>query len=125
MIKDIETALALWDALDDEAEIFVPIVLNSKGGENFFFYEKSSPANKGKMLIRVFINKDEANSYKISTKYSKLTLAATTLGNLMKSLEKNLAPNIQDDVDCVLSTLDMEGRLHIIETLWSNSRKNS
>ena len=126
MIKDLESALALWDALDDEAEVFVPIVLNNEGGKNYFFYEKdATPSVKGKMFIRVFINRDEANSYKLSTRYSKLTLATTTLGNLMRSLEKNLASQGDNKVDCVLSTLDMEGKFHIIETLWSNTNKNS
>lgn len=126
MNNDLETAIALWDALDDEAEIFVPIVLNQGGGKNYFFMERGSlPTNKDNLTVRVFINKDEADSYKLQKRNNKLTLATTTVGHLLASLDRNLVNLIDNKIECVLSTLDMEGNFRTIETLWSNTNKNS
>lgn len=127
MIKnDIETAMALWDALDDEAEVFVPIILNSGGAKNYFFIEKSaSPVAQNKMFLRVFINRDEADTYKLKKRSPKMTLAMTTVGHLLSALDRNLAREVDKDIDCVLSTLDMEGNFYAIETLWSNNSKPS
>jgi len=125
MIKaDLESALALWDALEEEAEIYVPVVLDSTSNGKFFVERGTLPANKDRMLVRVFVNRDEADSYKLFKKGNRLTLATTTVGHLLASLERNLT-TIDGKIECVLSTLDMNGNFHILETLWSNTNRNS
>lgn len=122
---DIETAMALWDALDDDAEVIVPIILNSGGARNYFFIERAPGADPKKLILRVFINRDEADSYKLKKRSGKLTLATTTIGHLMSALSRNLSYEVDKEIDCVLSTLDMEGNFYSIETLWSNTNKLS
>ena len=125
MIKnDLESALELWDALDDKAEIFVPVMQSEVSKKNLFFIERDGK-NKGVLLLRVFIDKEEGEAYKTNKKVSKIFLAETTLGHLLISLEKNLKIDVDKRIDCVLSTLDMEGNFRSIETLWSNTNKNS
>lgn len=119
-MNDIESALALWDALDDDAEIFFPVVVSNS--KKAFYLEK--PAGKDTMTIRAFISQSEAQSYVIQRQNSSVSLATSTVGHLLSSLERNLSRNIDKKVNCVLSTLDMEGNFHAIETIWSNSGQN-
>jgi len=119
-MNDLDAALALWDALDDDAEVFFPVVVSNS--KRAFYLEK--PANKEALVFRIFISQDEAQSYVIQHRNSSISLATSTVGHLLPSLERNLSRNIDKKIDCVLSTLDMEGNFHAIETIWSNSGQN-
>jgi len=124
MYLDLEEALDLWEALHDEAVVFIPVLLgNTNVNSSIYLENHPHPAHKNKMLLRVFLSKEEADAYRLTKKVTSLTTAKTALGYLMKTIEKNWGGKIDKKIDCVLSTVDVDNNFYVLETLWSNSSK--
>lgn len=122
--SNAEEALVFWDMVDDDANIFVPVILSKESEANAIYVESFKNVDKiPTNLLRVFINRDEANSYKLSRQSNKVTIAKTTVGYLTKSLIRNWGNRSDKRIDCVLSTIDIDGKMCSIETLWSNILK--
>jgi len=116
-----EEALAFWDMIDDDSAVFVPVVMGEGNEANAIYIEAQKNPDKSIIhFLRVFINEDEADSYKLSKKSRKVTVAKTTIGHLVSSLHSNWGSRIDKKIDCVLSTIDISGKICSIETLWSN-----
>lgn len=122
--QNIADALTLWDAVDEDSSIWIAVIAGEKGEKSKIFAETEiikGPTNQTKKsCVRVFVSKDDAYAYKTSTKTSGVTIAKTTLGSLIKFLSKNFLYSFDTEWECVLSTIDIDGRFYGLDLLWSN-----
>jgi len=71
--SDIETATELWDMLGDKSIVYFPVLMNENNKS--LFLERFEDNNE-KNIIRIFINKDEANSYGLAQNKPQRTSVA-------------------------------------------------
>lgn len=124
--NDRDTALELWDAVDEDTIIYLTIRASATSTGADAMFMEAIPAmkknEKDSRVMRIFMNKEEAESYKVanSQKYS-LTLAKTNIRYLMNSLEKwNSKGTINAPTHCVLSTIDVMRKSYPLMTIWSS-----
>lgn len=123
--SNVEDALALWDAIQEDSDIFIPMVPGKEGDKNKIFLETVTPMKKEekrKSVLRIFINRDEADAYRIMNASSRVTVAKTTMIALLRFMERHFKNTVDMDLQCVLSTIDMDGKFHSLDSLWSNNQ---
>jgi hypothetical protein len=124
--KNIDDAIELWDVMLDDNKVYT-VVDERKTGPAALFFEIEEKDNDYRDVLRVFLDKEEANSYKLYIKESysvDLILARASIGYIYSVLTSfNKKDLLGDNFWCNLSTVDLDGKFYSIETVWSNKIK--
>lgn len=118
--KSIDDKIQLWDSLTDETVVYVPTVYSKDSHTMALFVEAASPKNKESVVTMIFLNKDEADQYRTAKSTTPITFVKISLGKLYSSFSKFFGKNYSKQFNCMLSTVDVKGEFHRIETVWSN-----
>lgn len=124
--SDSETALVIWEMLENETTpIYLAIIGNSAENTPIFLEGHKQEDKTTYYYLRVFLDRDEAHAYRTSRNTKGLVLISTTLSKLTDALNAHWKKKVDVKVDCVLSTVDIEGIFYSLELLWSNVRENN
>lgn len=127
MIYSDETlALELWDNIDEDSSIFIPIILGGQGEKNYVFMETYVSKKEEHSWVRVFINKEEAMAYKKEKARKGLSIGTTSIIHFTSYLQKHCEfGKVDKKVECILSTIDVEGKFYNIDVIWNNYERDS
>lgn len=119
--NDINSAIELWDNVDEGSEVFLAVKLSDGVQKNSLLIETMFAGEEERKRIRVFFSKDEADSYRIAANNKRITLAKTTIGHLIDFLDKHCGyVKVDKKVECVLTTVDIDGKYHQMDMIWNN-----
>jgi hypothetical protein len=114
--KNIDDAIELWDVMLDDNKVYT-VVDERKTGPAALFFEIEEKDNDYRDVLRVFLDKEEANSYKLYIKESysvDLILARASIGYIYSVLTSfNKKDLLGDNFWCNLSTVDLDGKFYI------------
>src|ERR1017187_894672 len=106
---DIEGRLALWDSLNEEYEVWVPITLVEENPKlRALFVERVEKNKDDHVLARVFVEQEEALAYRKARPKADITFVRITLRKLAETLNKSFSIKSGKRLDCVLSNLDKD-----------------
>jgi len=122
--NNLDSALEFWDEVDEYSKVYLLILIGNKEKKrpNTLFLEDAWNNRKERKIIRIFLTKDEIYKYKKIIKKENMSTAKTTIEYLLNFLnEKENIGEVDEPVDCMLSTIDVDGNIHSVEMLWSSS----
>lgn len=124
--NDEQTALELWDTVDEDSSIFIPIMIGSPYEKNSIFMETLVTKKEERSWVRVFLDKEEALAYKQQKNKKGMSIATTTVLHFVTFLKKHCNyEDVDKKVECVLSTIDIDGKFHNIDLVWNNYERDS
>ena len=117
-----ENYLLMWDLLTDESVVYVPVIVINEDNKKKYqlFVDFSQKVSDDRLTTNVFFSKKEATSFKDAKKHEGLSFAKMELKNLYKSLSNFFNSNKSSEFNCVLSTLDTDGKIRDVVEIWSN-----
>lgn len=113
-----EIALALYDSLNAESEIYLPIYHTDQKNVRIYFPER----NKKGQQMRAFTNESECYKYchDKSKGETKLKVYKTTLDSLYISLYNLYKKDPDTILECVLTSTCSSGEYYNINMLWTS-----
>lgn len=118
--NDIKTATEVFDMIEDETILFIPLVNKNDGGENTpSIFMEAVDKDTDPNIIRAFIQKGDASAYAKIKERSNIYIKSTRVKTVCAGL-KNLVDKKEDfNAILVLSAIDVENNIIEIETLWT------
>jgi hypothetical protein len=119
---DIEDFIAVWDLIDDDTILFLPIMATSQERTRSLFFETfTNQDNEPHLVSRAFLTLEEAQAYLKQRGDAKMSLAKIRIDRLYKSFENCFGKKkYSKTFECVLSSVNDKNEFQELDILWTN-----